>query len=737
MKIFTLSLFLCLWSFDAGAFEAGDSRPAAAREIAIDRAGIVIKSDVRIKPGVWRVTGGGDEGVLIVKRKGVTIDFNGAELVGCPEGAERDTFTGIGVVCVGCDGVTIRNARIGGFKTAILVEKSDGVVIEDCDLSHNYAQRLKSTPEREDGSDWLWPHENDDDQWRKNYGGGIYMKECAKATVRRCKGYGSQNGLLLARVTDSDIYDNDFSFNSGWGLAMWRSCKNRVTHNKFDWCVRGYSHGVYWRGQDSTGILFFEQCSDNYFGWNSATHGGDGFFLYAGNETMRRTGKGGCNGNTLYKNDFSHAVANGIEATFSDDNKFIENICNDCQHGFWLGYSYNNEVVGNEVKDCAGAGIAWEHASDNLIEGNLFANNPVAVDLWWDYDKDLIETPYGERHNTACEKNRVKNNCFNRDKVAIRLREAKATRIEGNCFMAVGTPVSEDDKCAGTKRENNITLPETARAITMIVSIGVRERHFEPPRTEGSMDAFLPEGTLRGRQYILIDEWGPYDFKKPKVWPSVIAAGGKGTFYVYGPESEGDAGRFTVKGVPDAISVSPGSGHIPGQFTVSAEAPGLHTFELEIAAGGETLRARGSLLNVEWTVEYFYWDRARDPREDQAAWDRLMKSTPVHTVVLDALGFSWGGGPPAEGLNADYFGTRATAALRLPAGKYQFTTVSDDGIRLWVDDKLAIDNWTWHAPTEDRAELTLKAGSHHFKIEHFEINGHAALSFAMKRMPAD
>jgi len=724
MKILALLLFLSLCS----------GPTPAADQITIDRAGIMIKDDVNIRPGVWRVTGGGDGGVLIVKRKGVTIDFNGAELVGCAEGAERDTYGGIGIVCVGCDDVTIRNARIRGFKTAILVEKSDGVIIEDCDLSNNYAQRLKSTPEREDGSDWLWPHENDDDQWRTNYGAGIYMKDCAKVTVRRNKGYGSQNGIVLSKVTRSDIYDNDFSFNSGWGLAMWRSCENSVTHNKFDWCVRGYSHGVYWRGQDSTGILFFEQCSDNFFGWNSATHGGDGFFLYAGNETLRRTGKGGCNDNVLYKNDFSHAVANGIEATFSDGNKFIENICNDCQHGFWLGYSYNNEVVGNEVKDCSGAGIAWEHGSDNLIEGNIFERNPVAVDLWWDYDKDLIETPYGERHNTASEKNRVRYNSFKGDKTAIRLRETTATRIEGNAFVAVETPVSEDAKCAGTRQQKNVTVPDDDAGRKAVAAIKKRARPFKAPETDGSMYAFLPAGGPRGRQYILIDEWGPYDFKKPKVWPTAIAAGGEGTFFVYGPEAVGDAGRFTVGPAPEGISVSPQSGTIPGRFTVRADEPGLHTFAIDIDAGGETLRARGSLLNVKWTVDFFHWDREKDPREDQAAWDALLKTVPAHSVVLDELRFVWGGGAPAEGLDANYFGTRATATLGLPAGRYEFTTISDDGIRLWVDEKLAIDNWTWHAPTEDRAELVLEAGSHDFKIEHFEIDGHSALSFALKKM---
>ena len=33
------------------------------------------------------------------------------------------------------------------------------------------------------------------------------------------------------------------------------------------------------------------------------------------------------------------------------------------------------------------------------------------------------------------------------------------------------------------------------------------------------------EGTLRGRKYILVDEWGPYDFSGPRLWPARIEGG--------------------------------------------------------------------------------------------------------------------------------------------------------------------------------------------------------------------
>ena len=57
-------------------------------------------------------------------------------------------------------------------------------------------------------------------------------------TVRR-----GQNGLILDRVDHAKIYDNDCSFLSGWGLAMWRSCDNSIARNAFDFCVRGHSEG--------------------------------------------------------------------------------------------------------------------------------------------------------------------------------------------------------------------------------------------------------------------------------------------------------------------------------------------------------------------------------------------------------------------------------------------------------------------------------------------------------------
>lgn len=57
---------------------------------------------------------------------------------------------------------------------------------------------------------------------------------------------------------------------------------------------------------------------------------------------------------------------------------------------------------------------------------------------------------------------------------------------------------------------------------------------------------------------------------------------------------------------------------------------------------------------------------------------------------------------------------------------YSFYTVSDDGIRLWVNGKLLIDDWSDHAPTEDRGTIQLERGKRYdIKLEYYNGGGGA------------
>ena len=92
------------------------------------------------------------------------------------------------------------------------------------------------------------------------------------------------------------------------------------------------------------------------------------------------------------------------------------------------------------------------------------------------------------------------------------------------------------------------------------------------------------------------------------------------------------------------------------------------------------------------------------------------------------IDFGWGGGAPAEAVGADDFSARWTGKIRPPEnGQYIFRTLTDDGVRLWIDDKLVINNWTLHGAQLDNAKrVALEAGKEYsIKLEYFESHGDA------------
>ena len=53
----------------------------------------------------------------------------------------------------------------------------------------------------------------------------------------------------------------------------------------------------------------------------------------------------------------------------------------------------------------------------------------------------------------------------------------------------------------------------------------------------------------------------------------------------------------------------------------------------------------------------------------------------------------------APSVGADTFSGRFTKTVTLEAGTYEFTTTSDDGVRVFVDGIPVIDKWVNQAPT--------------------------------------
>lgn len=718
-------------------------------ELRLERDDTVVTASATLTPAVYRVADASDDGVLHVHGDNITIDFQGATLDGAADGTLPDQFAGRGIVIDESSRVVLKNLKIRGYKTAVYAHRCRELVIENFDASDNYRQHLLSTPQAENGADWLFGHENDSHEWLR-YGAAIYLDDCADFALRRNTVHRGQNGICLVRSHGGAVYDNDCSFNSGWGLALYRSDRNRIAHNKFDWCIRGYSHGVYNRGQDSAGILVFEQCSDNIFAFNSATHGGDGFFLFAGLETIDETGEGGCNNNLVYRNDFSHASNNGIEATFSTGNRFVGNIMNEADHAIWAGYSYGSEFVGNKITH-VNHGVSIEHGSRNRIEGNTFEDNGVAVNLWAGDNRSFLEKPYGRSHHCRSEDYTIARNRFVNNRTDIRLGNtsqvaivdndlsgapialdvngrSRGVRLEGNNIEGLGRAAAEAEVTFGRNYFRG-QKPAGGQAVDEPLRIDFRgDKPFEPPDVPGSLNAFLPEGALRGLKYVLVDEWGPYDFSRVKVVPQSAVFWNEASLRVLGPEIS-----FAVGGIEGGVAVSPQTGKLPATLNVMAPDRKMRefSFEIDVPDRKERIEVNGLLLFADWDVKFYGWKRV-GPQKPPADWDEVLAGPVLAERNLSTIDFAWGGGAPAERVPAEHFATVATTELELPAGRYELRTVSDDGVRVIVDGRKAIDNWTWHPPREDLADVDLQAGRHSIRIEHFEIDGVAQLQFWLR-----
>lgn len=108
----------------------------------------------------------------------------------------------------------------------------------------------------------------------------------------------------------------------------------------------------------------------------------------------------------------------------------------------------------------------------------------------------------------------------------------------------------------------------------------------------------------------------------------------------------------------------------------------------------------------------------------------IPETTPTVTRTQSAINYDWMNGSPDPAITWDHFAARWTRQVALAAGTYRFTTVSDDGIRVYVDGILYIDQWNDHGPTTHTADVTLTAGVHDIKVEYYENSGGALARFS-------
>jgi len=99
------------------------------------------------------------------------------------------------------------------------------------------------------------------------------------------------------------------------------------------------------------------------------------------------------------------------------------------------------------------------------------------------------------------------------------------------------------------------------------------------------------------------------------------------------------------------------------------------------------------------------------------------------TRLDHAINFSWGTGSPDPALDSNLYSVRWTGFIQPRFSEdYLFSTTSSDGIRVWINNQLVIDNWHTGNPNEQTsAPITLQRGVKvPIKVEYFDSTGNAS-----------
>ena len=110
----------------------------------------------------------------------------------------------------------------------------------------------------------------------------------------------------------------------------------------------------------------------------------------------------------------------------------------------------------------------------------------------------------------------------------------------------------------------------------------------------------------------------------------------------------------------------------------------------------------------------------------------------VATNYVDKIDFYWNRTPPVKGINPNKCSVRYTGKLKSPkTGMITFFARVDDGIRVWIDEKLIINNWQLNDVGYSKGAIEMKAGQYYdLKIEYFNALLEAELRLLWE-LPSD
>ena len=144
----------------------------------------------------------------------------------------------------------------------------------------------------------------------------------------------------------------------------------------------------------------------------------------------------------------------------------------------------------------------------------------------------------------------------------------------------------------------------------------------------------------------------------------------------------------------------------------------------------------GSFFDVSWLKQAQAMDCSVIPNNafcGEFFENRTLTGTAAQIQQTDIIDFNWGRAAPFEDFVRDSFSARWVGQFAFDAGSYTFRPVTDDGVRVWVDDELIIDYWRGQSATERPGSIRLESGNHIVKMEYYEGGGDASAKLSWSK----
>ena len=280
-----------------------------------------------------------------------------------------------------------------------------------------------------------------------------------------------------------------------------------------------------------------------------------------------------------------------------------------------------------------------------------------------------------------------------------------------------------DLNCGGYYREyleeaynkNLITEAHLDTALTRLLSARFRLGEFDPPKAVPYSS--IPQEKLDSENHrelaleiarksmVLLKNDGMLPLNTEKLEDLAVI----------GPNAK-ETVLGLYSGTPN-ISISPYQG--------IAKKAGDEGIDINYAKGCEITGAAGSIIPASNITEAPGTEKSGFKAEYYN--NTRFNGDPALERVDKTIDFDWGNGSPADKINADKFSVRWTGKIIAPkTGTISINPKTDDGVRLYYEDELVIDDWNDHAPTVNTAKVDVEKGeTYKVVMEYYENSGGA------------